>query len=106
MLFKSLNPDYSVGKAVFRPWAKKGGKITTTGGSYNKELLLVEKENDGKPFKLHTTNDDIREYKKTICKPWIFSMVTILIIILISFGSIFLTKNLGIESARSVTRIV
>lgn len=105
VLFKNLNLDYSVGKAVFRPWAKKGGKIATTGGSYNKELLLVEKENDGKPFELHTTDDDIREYKKTVRKPWIFSIVTILIVILISLGSVFLKKTLGIESTRSATRI-
>lgn len=105
VLFKNLNLDYSVGKIVFRPWAKKGGKIATTGGSYNKELLLVEKENDGKPFELHTTDDDIREYKKTIRKPWIFSVVTILFVILISFGSIFLTKTLGIESPGSATKI-
>lgn len=105
VLFKNLNLDYSVGKAVFRPWAKKGGKIATTGGSYNKELLLVEKENDGKSFELHTTDDDIREYKKIIRRPWIFSIVTILIVILISLGSIFLPKTLGIESTRSATRI-
>lgn len=105
VLFKNLNLDYSVGKVVFRPWAKKGGKIATTGGTYNKELLLVEKENDGKPFELHTTDDDIREYQKTIRKPWIFSIATILIVILICFGSIFLTRTLGIESTRSAIRI-
>lgn len=105
VLFKNLNLDYSVGKAVFRPWAKKGGKIATTGGSYNKELLLVEKENDGKVFELHTTEDDIREYQKTIRKPWIFSIAAILIVILISFGSICLAGTLGIGSIRSATRI-
>lgn len=105
VLFKNLNLDYSVGKAVFRPWAKKGGKIATTGGSYNRELLLVEKENDGKPFELHTTDDDIREYKKTIRKPWIFSIVTILVVIFMSLGSTFLTSTLGIASTRSAIRI-
>lgn len=105
VLFKNLNLDYSVGKAVFRPWADKGGRIATTGGTYNKELLLVEKENDGRPFELHTTDDDIREYKKTVRRPWIFSVATILLVILLSFGSIFLTETLGIGSARSATRI-
>ncbi len=105
VLFKNLNLDYSVGKAVFRPWAKKGGKIATTGGSYNKELFLVEKENDGKAFELHTTEDDIREYQKAVRKPWIFSIATIFIVILISFGSIYLTETLGIEGTRSATRI-
>lgn len=105
VLFKNLNLDYSVRKTVFRPWAEKGGKIATTSGAYNKELLIVEKENDGKPFELHTTEDDIREYKKTVRKPFIFSIVTILIVILISLGSVFLTQTLGIESTRSSTRI-
>ncbi len=105
VLFKNLNLDYSVGKAVFRPWANKGGKIATTGGSYNKELLLVEKENDGKAFELHTTENDIREYQRTVRKPWIFSIVTMLIAVLISFGSIYVTETLGIESTRSATRI-
>lgn len=105
VLFKNLNLDYSVGKAVFRPWAKKGGKIATTAGSYNRELLLVEKENDGKAFELHTTEEDIRQYQKKIRKPWIFSIATILIVIFISFGSVGLTGSLGIASARSATRI-
>ena len=105
VLFKNLNLDYSVRKTVFRPWAEKGGKIATTSGTYNKELLIVEKENDGTPFELHTTEDDIREYKKTVRKPFIFSIVTILIVILISLGSVFLTQTLGIESTRSATRI-
>ncbi len=105
VLFKNLNLDYSVRKTVFRPWAEKGGKIATTSGTYSKELLIVEKENDGKPFELHTTEDDIREYKKTVRKPFIFSIVTILIVILISLGSVFLTQTLGIESTRSATRI-
>ena len=105
VLFKNLNLDYSVGKVVFRPWAKKGGKIATTGGSYNKELLLVEKENDGKPFELHTTDEDIREYKKTLSRPWIFSIVTIFIVLFLCFGSGFLATNLGFASVKSATRI-
>ena len=105
VLFKNLNLDYSVGKAVFRPWAKKGGKIATTGGSYNKELLLVEKENDGKAFELHTTEEDVREYKRTVRRPWIFSIATLFIVILVSFGSVYLAGSLGIGSTRSATRI-
>lgn len=105
VLFKNLNLDYSVGKAVLRPWAEKGGKIATTGGAYNKELLLVEKENDGKPFELHTTDEDIREYKKTVRKPWIFSIITILAAVFLSLGSVSLTNALGFGSSRSGTRI-
>ena len=103
--FKNLNLDYSVLKAVFRPWAKKGGKIATTKGSYNKELLLVEKENDGKPFELHTTEEDIREYQKAVRKPWIFSVVALLIVLTVTLGSVGLAGTLGFPSVRSATRI-
>lgn len=98
VLFKNLNLDYSVGKAVFRPWAQKGGKIATTGGTYNRELLLVEKENDGKPFELHTTEEDIREYRKTVRKPWLCSFAVILLLSLLALTG-------GFGSTRSAVRI-
>lgn len=105
VLTKNLNLDFSVGKAIYRPWANKGGKIATTKGAYNKELLLVEKENDGKAFELHTTEDDIREYRRTVRKPWISLIVTLLIIALIFLGSICLSRAFDIGPMRSATRI-
>ncbi len=98
VLFKNLNLDYSVAKAVIRPWADKGGRIATTAGSYNKELLIVEKENDGKDFELHTDEEDIKEYKKTVRKPWIFSGIIIISLLLFAIG------GLGFEP-KSATRI-
>ncbi len=56
--YKNANLSYSVGKVRWRPWAEAGGQITTSWTTYNKELLIVEKENDGKPFQLHTTTAD------------------------------------------------
>lgn len=62
VFYKNINLNYSLGKVRFRPWAEGSGKIATT---FNKELLIVEKENDGKPFQLHTTvNDKIGYLKK------------------------------------------
>ena len=104
VLFKNLNLDYSVGKVIVRPWADKGGRIATTKGSYNKELLIVEKENDGKDFELHTDENDVIEYKKTVRKPWIFSITTITIILLLSVVSLNFTDGLGFE-IRNATRI-
>ena len=103
VMFKNLNLDYSVGKAVIRPWADKGGRIATTPGSYNKELLIVEKENDGKDFELHTDENDIKEYKKTVRKPWIFSVAFIIILLLILL-SVNFAGALGFET-KSATRI-
>ena len=33
-----------------RPWAEMGGCIATNATTFNRELLIVEKSNDGKPF--------------------------------------------------------
>lgn len=72
VFFKNINLNYSVGKVVIRPWAEKGGKISTTSTTFNKELLIVEKLNDGKPFELHTTYEDKENYYKELRKPWLF----------------------------------
>lgn len=104
VLFKNLNLDYSVAKAVFRPWADKGGRIATTAGSYNKELLIVEKENDGKDFELHTDENDIKEYKKTVRKPWLFSGITISFVLVFAVVSLIFSGGLGFE-LKSATRI-
>lgn len=105
VLFKNLNLDYSVGKAVFRPWAEKGGKIATSPGTYNKELLIVEKENDGMPFELHTAEEDIKEYKRSVRKPFIFTIVTILIVALFAVCLPFILKSLGVAVTKNATRI-
>lgn len=56
--YKNANLSYSVGKVRWRPWAEAGGQIAASGTTYNRELLVVEKENDGRPFVLHTTAAD------------------------------------------------
>ncbi len=70
VFYKNINLSYSVGKVRFRPWADKGGKIATNATTYNKELFIVEKENDGNPFRLHTTLNDKIEYLKKWRNIW------------------------------------
>lgn len=53
--FKNANLNYSTGKAEYRPWAEEGGRIATEKTTLHKELLIVEKENDGKDFDLCAT---------------------------------------------------
>ncbi|AUN21948.1 hypothetical protein RSJ21_11320 [Clostridium botulinum] len=60
--YKNLNLNYSLLKFRFRPWAKGAGKFATNPGLYNKELLILEKKNDDKPFNLHTDLQDTINY--------------------------------------------
>ena len=75
VFYKNMNLNYSIGKVTVRPWAEGKGKIATNSTTYNKELLIVEKENDGKSFELHTTHEDKKEYFKSMRKPWIYSFI-------------------------------
>ena len=59
VFYKNINVSYSIGKVRFRPWAEGSGKMATNATTFNKELLIVEKENDGKPFELHTTEIEV-----------------------------------------------
>ena len=58
VFFKNINLNYSVGKVRWRPWAERGGRIATNTTTFNREILIVEKANDGKSFELHTSYDD------------------------------------------------
>ena len=73
--FKNINLNYSVGKAVWRPWAEPGGRIATSGTTLNRELLIVEKEYDGRPFQLHSTYEDRLAYCETLRRPWLFLLL-------------------------------
>ncbi len=72
VFFKNINLNYAVGKIRWRPWAGQGGKISTNKTTFNRELLIVEKTNDGKPFELHTTYEDKAAYCRQLQKPWLF----------------------------------
>ena len=53
--FKNANLNYSAGKAEVRPWADEGGRVATEKTTLHKELLIIEKENDGTEFELCAT---------------------------------------------------
>lgn len=67
--FKNINLNYSAGKLRWRPWAEKGGRIATNSTTFNRELLIVEKKNDGKPFELHTSYEDKARYYANLRNP-------------------------------------
>ncbi len=80
VFYKNINLNYSLGKIRFRPWANGSGKIATNSTTFNKELLIVEKENNGIPFELHTTINDKIKYLKTWRNIWLtyFSALAIM----------------------------
>ncbi len=75
VFFKNINLNWNMGKAVWRPWAEKGAKIATNSTTLNRELLIVEKEDTGEPFELHTTYEDKLNYYKSMRKPWVFFFI-------------------------------
>lgn len=80
VFYKNINLDYSAGKAVWRPSAEKDGQVSTTASTYNKELLIIEKENDGKPFDLHSTPADKISYFKRLRNPWLIMSAILLVL--------------------------
>jgi len=72
VFFKNINLNWNVGKIVARPWAERGGRIAASGTTLNRELLIVEKENDGKPFELHTTFEDRADCCRQMRRPWLY----------------------------------
>ena len=75
VFYKNINLNYSVGKIRWRPWAEKGGCIATNSTTFNQELLIVEKENYGKPFQLHTSYGDREKYYSDLRNPWLIILL-------------------------------
>ncbi len=75
VFYKNINLNYSVGKIRWRPWAEKGGRVATNATTFNRELLIVEKENDKKPFELHTSYEDKENYYHNLRNPWLFLLI-------------------------------
>lgn len=95
VFYKNINLNYSFGKVRFRPWAEGSGKIATNATTYNKELLIVEKQNDGKPFQLHTTVSDKIGYMAKWRNIWftyfvVFALMAILFVFKTPLASIIL----------------
>lgn len=75
VFYKNINLNYSVGKVRWRPWAEKGGRIATNSTTFNRELLIIEKENDGKPFELYTSYEDKEKYYSNLRNPWLLILL-------------------------------
>lgn len=72
VFFKNVNLNWNVGKVEARPWAEPGGRLASNATTYGRELLIVEKVDDGKPFELHTTGEDQARYLRDCRRPALF----------------------------------
>lgn len=70
IFFKNVNLDFDIGNVLWRKLADKGSKIADYQTVMERALLIVEKENDGTPFELHTTNDDKADYYGKFLVPY------------------------------------
>lgn len=86
VFIKNINLNYSVGKIRWRPWATGMGQISTSPGNYNKELLIIERKKESKPFELHTDLDDLIKYIKPIRNAHIFTTMLLIGLILTSYS--------------------
>lgn len=68
---------FSLWNIRWRPYADKGAKIATSNGMINREFLILEKENDGKPFDIYTTIGDKINALKNMRKPTVALMFLI-----------------------------
>ena len=93
VFYKNINLNYSVGKARWRPWAEKGGRIATNSTTFNRELLIVEKENDGKPFELHTSLEDKESYYCGLRNPWLFLLFMFAILWVVNHSLVSLVAS-------------
>ncbi len=62
VFYKNLNINNAIMKVKWRPFAKKGARIATKETTYNKELVIVEREYQETSFELHTTKEDRIDY--------------------------------------------
>lgn len=89
VFYKNINLNYSIGKIRWRPWAEKDGRIATNNSTFNRELLIVEKKNDGKPFELHTSFEDKENYYRNLRNPWLSILLMFVIFTVMDRSLVF-----------------
>lgn len=99
--YKNVNLNWNIGKVVARPWADRGGRLAADATTLNRELLIVEKENDGKQFQLHTTFEDKIRYYKAMRRPGLF-----LLAMSVALGAVLRTWVAGIFAVLALIQIV
>lgn len=82
--------NYSYGRIQFSPSA---GRIRTSPGTINSEILILEKKKDGKPFEVFTEKKDKLIYYKKMRNAFIFPIIALLILIIVGKPELDFIKN-------------
>lgn len=105
--------QFSIGRVKYRPYANKGGKLATSSEMINREILILEKEHDGKPFEIYSNIGDKIQGLKDRRKLHLYLLIFILIMgVFINFigkpliNSSYFWILIGIMSILPVVRIV
>ena len=109
VLYKNSNLNWSAGKIRWRPFGRGMGQFTTNPGTFNRELLIVGKKKDGKPFELHSTNEDKADYFKTLRNAWLSLSVLFLVFAVWKFISETMTTTflvLGVVGILSLIPVI
>lgn len=89
---KPLNlGQFSLGRIKYRPYANRGGKLATSKGMINRELLILERENTGNPFTIFNNVKDKIAALKERMKPHYYLLI---FIFLMELYIIFLGNSL------------
>ncbi|WFA09267.1 DUF2812 domain-containing protein [Tissierella sp. Yu-01] len=111
---KPLNlGQFSIGRIKYRPYANKGGKLATSRGMINREILILEKEYDGKTFDIYSSLEDKILALKERRKPHFYLLIFIFIMGLY-INNIVIPPNyiyylwviLGVIAILPMTRII
>lgn len=65
----------AIGNVRWRPYADKAARVATSNGMIKRELLILEKENNGKDFAINTTIKDKINSLKIMRRPTISMIV-------------------------------
>lgn len=82
---KNINLNFSFGKLRWRPYGKGMGQISTSPGSFNKELLILEKRREGTSFELHTDIHDKLNAYKSVRRAYFWAVLTIIALCVMTF---------------------
>ena len=88
-MYKNIKQSYSVGKVRVQTGEEKGRRIATNATTFNREMLIVEKDNDGKPFELHTSYEDKENYYRSLRNPWLLILLMFAIFAVVNRSAVF-----------------
>ena len=96
---KNINLNFSIGKARWRPYSKSNAQIATSPGRYNKELLIIEKRKDSKPFELHTNVQDQNSIFKSLRNTYTYATLLLFALLAVTFVPGVTSLSLGLTWA-------